>query len=100
MKQNIGWLKVRDLSRGVSSLNAKDLSALVDKYMGQSGGPPPIKKDIGGNVENIETIEHLVESFSSMISACMQSQYCKRDVELIDLKIKVLCQTMPRLIMP
>jgi hypothetical protein len=86
MKQNIGWLKVRDLSRGVSSLNVKDLSALVDKYMNQSGGPPPIKQNIGGNVENIE---HLVESFSSMISACMQSQYCKRDVELLDLKIKV-----------
>jgi hypothetical protein len=86
MKQKIGWLKVRDLSRGVSSLNAKDLSALVDKYMNQSGGPPPIKQYIGGNVENIE---HLVESFPSMISACMQSQYCKRDVELLDLKIKV-----------
>jgi hypothetical protein len=97
MKQNIGWLKVRELSRGVSSLNAKDLGALVEKYMNQSGGPPTIKKDIGGNIENIE---HLVESFSSMISACMQSQYCKRDVELLDLKIKVFCQTMPHLIMP
>jgi hypothetical protein len=84
MKQNIGWLKVCDLSRGVSTLNAKDLSDLVDKYMNQSGGPPPVKQDIGGNVENIE---HLVESFSSMISACMQSQYCKRDVEFLDLKI-------------
>jgi hypothetical protein len=31
MKQDIGWLKVCDLSRGVSSLNAKDLSALNDK---------------------------------------------------------------------
>jgi hypothetical protein len=77
---------VRDFRRGVSYLNAKDLSALVDKYMNQSGGPPPIKRDVGGNVENIE---NLVGSFSSMISACMQIQYYKHAVELLDLKIKV-----------
>jgi hypothetical protein len=29
MKQNLGWLKIRDLSRGASKLNANDLSAIV-----------------------------------------------------------------------
>jgi hypothetical protein len=42
MKQNMGWLKLRYLSRGASTLNAKDLCALVENYMNQNGGPPPI----------------------------------------------------------
>jgi hypothetical protein len=85
MKQNIGWLKVRDLSRGASKLNAKDLCALVEKYMNQIGRPPPIKQDIGVNVENIE---HMPESFSIIMVACMQNDYCKHDIHLLDLKIK------------
>jgi hypothetical protein len=69
MKQNLGWLKVCDLSRGDSKLNANNVSAIVQKYMYQVGGPPLIKKDIGGSVENIE---HMLESFYVTMAACMQ----------------------------
>jgi hypothetical protein len=33
MKQNLGWLKVRDLSIGAAKMNANDLSQLVHNYM-------------------------------------------------------------------
>jgi hypothetical protein len=46
MKQNMGWLKVHDLTRGATKINAKDLCALVEKYMNQIGGPPPIEKTL------------------------------------------------------
>jgi hypothetical protein len=74
MKQNMGLLKVRGLC------------ALVEKCMNQVGGPPPIKKYIGGNVVNIE---HMLERFSIMMAACRQNEYCKRDIHLLDFKIKV-----------
>jgi hypothetical protein len=86
MKQNMGWLKLRDLTRGASTFIAKDLCDLVEKYMNQYCGPPPIKQDIGGNVDNIE---QMLESFSMMMAACMQSEYCKHDIHLLHLKIKV-----------
>jgi hypothetical protein len=93
MKQNMGWLKLRDLSRGASTLNAKYLCTLVQKYMKQNGGDPPIKQDISGNVENIE---HMLESFSIMMAACMHSEYCKHDIHLLDLKIKVFLSDFAR----
>jgi hypothetical protein len=86
MKQNLGWLKIRDLSRGDSKLNANDVSAIVQKYIYQVGGPPPIKRDIGGSVENIE---QTLESFSVMMAACMQDGYSDRDIQLLAYKIKV-----------
>jgi hypothetical protein len=87
MKQNLIWLKIRDLSRGSSKLNAHYLSALVHKYMYQVGGPPPIKQDIGGSVENIE---HMLESLSVTMTACMQDGYSDCDIQLLAYKIKVL----------
>jgi hypothetical protein len=61
--------------------------------MNQNGGPPPIKQDIGGNVENIE---HMLERFSIMMAACMKSEYCKHDVHLLHLKIKVFLSDFAR----
>jgi hypothetical protein len=86
MKQNLGWLKIRDLIRGAFKLNANDLIAIVQKYMYQVGGPPPIKQDIGGSVENIE---HMLESFSVTMTACMQDGYSGRVIQFISYKIKV-----------
>jgi hypothetical protein len=86
MKQNLGWLKVCDLSRGAAKMNAKDLSQLVHDYMKQVGGPPPMKQGIGGNVVNIKV---MLESLSTMMDACMQSEYTGQDILLLDLKIKV-----------
>jgi hypothetical protein len=87
MKQSLGWLKVRYLSRGAATMNAKDISQLVHDYnMAQVGGPPPMKQDIGGNVANIEV---MLESLSTMMAACMQSEYTERDIVSLDLKIKV-----------
>jgi hypothetical protein len=86
MKKSLGWLKVRDLSRGAAKMNAKELIQLVHDYMTQVGGPPPMKQDIGGNVANIE---FMLESLSTMIAACMQSEYTEQDIVLLDLKIKV-----------
>jgi hypothetical protein len=87
IKQNLGWLKLRDLSRGAAKMNAKDLSQLVHDYMTQLVGPPPMKQDIGGNVANIEV---MLEIISTMMAACMQSEYTEQDIVLLDLKIKVL----------
>jgi hypothetical protein len=86
MKQNLGWLKIRDLSRGAAKMNAKDLSQLVHDYMSQVGGPPPMQQDIGGNVANIEV---MLRSLSTMMVACMQSEYTEQEILLLDLKIKV-----------
>jgi hypothetical protein len=79
-------LKNRDLSGGASKLNANDLSSIVQKCMYQVGGPPPIKQDIGGNVENIE---RMLESFYGMMAACMQDGYSERDIQLLAYKNKV-----------
>jgi hypothetical protein len=54
--------------------------------MYQVGGPPTIKQDIGGSIENIE---HMLESFSVMMAACMQDGYSDRDIQLLAYKIKV-----------
>jgi hypothetical protein len=70
MKQNLGWLKVHDLSRGGAKMNTKDLSQLVHDYMTQLGGPPPIKQYTGANVANIEI---MLESLSTMMDTCMKS---------------------------
>jgi hypothetical protein len=55
--------------------------------------PPPIKQDIGGNVDNIE---QMLESFSMMMAGCMQSEYCKHDIHLLRLKIKVFLSDFAR----
>jgi hypothetical protein len=86
MKQNLGWLKVRDLSRKVTKINVKDLNQLVHDCMKQVFFTPPTKQYIGGNAANIEVI---LESISTMKAACMQSEYTERDKVLLDLKIKV-----------
>jgi hypothetical protein len=86
MKQNLVWLKVCDLIRGAAKMNAKDLSQLVHDYMTKVGGPPPMKQDVGSNVANIEV---MLESISTMMATCMQSEYTERDIVLLDLKIKV-----------
>jgi hypothetical protein len=86
LKQNLGWLKVRDLSRGVAKMNAKDLGQLVHDYMTQVGGPPPMKQDIGGNFANIEV---MLESIYTMMAAYMQSEYTEQAIVLLELKIKV-----------
>jgi hypothetical protein len=65
----------------------------VENYMNQSGGPPTIKQDICGNVENIE---HILESFSIMMASCMQSEYCKHVIHLLDIKIKVFLSECAR----
>jgi hypothetical protein len=69
MTQNTGWPKVKDLSRGASKLNAKDLSKLVHYIIIQEGGPPTTNQDIGGNVESIE---RMLESLYSVMVICMQ----------------------------
>jgi hypothetical protein len=81
------------LSRGASKLNVKDLCALVEKYMHQVGGPPPIKQDIGVNVENIE---HMLKKMSMMMTACMQNECYQRSIHLLDLKIKVFLSDFAR----
>jgi hypothetical protein len=49
----------------------KDPSKLVHDYIIQEGAPPPaIKDDLGGNVENIE---RMMGSLSSMTAVCMHN---------------------------
>jgi hypothetical protein len=74
------------MNRGAAKMNAKDLSQLVNYYMTQVGGNPPIKQDMCGNVANIEV---MLESLSTMMDACMQSEYTERDIVLLDLNINV-----------
>jgi hypothetical protein len=61
--------------------------------MNQNCGPPTIKQYIGRNVENIG---HMMEIFTIMMAVCMQSEYCKHDIHLLDLKIKVFLSDFAR----
>jgi hypothetical protein len=95
MKQNHGWLKARDLNRGTGSLHAVQLSGLVRKHMEHGG--PPLQQDIGGSVTNIEI---MLESLASMMGAFMQDSFDGRDINNLDLKIKIFLNDLQLLTLP